>query len=286
MQDLLKDVFSWVQDRVRSPFYTYIAAAFIAINWREIAILVWSDGAIAERIKIFDGNTSFVALVFGPILLGVFLAILSPYLKYGGAWLAKYPRRILDGLQSDEAQARRIRDYELKTEEEVALAELEEAREQRKIDAAKRTAEAQVTGGDELVETLVKSREENQDEIGLKRDFKGRDINNGWENEILMEMSGPAIQLLDQLGGSTSGTLIFKQISGTGYYSMFSIDGVFMVNENSGKELSKIKHATEELEKLELIERSLGKYFLTPRGDAVYSFSRYNDYDEHDSETN
>ncbi|SMR81800.1 hypothetical protein SAMN04488030_2222 [Aliiroseovarius halocynthiae] len=158
MTDFLKDVFDAAQSRIRSPFIGSIVIVFLAINWQPLFNLLFGETPVLDRLAYFSAKTTAQSLYLWPIFGGIAFALASPWLKFAGAWAAKVPTARLKNLQDEEAHQRQIADIRRSTELEEQRAAEEEARERRKIDAAKRVKEAEEAGGEDLVEEVKDDR--------------------------------------------------------------------------------------------------------------------------------
>jgi hypothetical protein len=156
MTEYFKQIVDAWGDRLRSPVLGSILIFFVATNWQSLFYLFFADKPVRARLLYFDANTDGWSLYVIPVIGGVILAIAVPWISLVGAFLAKFPRAILHEVQSSEALNRRIVEHGLKADEEEAKASLEEVRERRKIDAAKRLNEA------ESVSELLKSEIETE----------------------------------------------------------------------------------------------------------------------------
>lgn len=154
MIDFVKDsTEAWLQ-RIRSPILGSVALTFMAFNWKPLWYLIFSDQPVAINLLFFKLNTSIYSLYLFPILTGLVLAFATPWLKWLGAIFAANPTRRLRFLQAGEAQEQRIRRFELAAKEEAAIKELEIARSERTIEAAKAEEAAKDVGGDALAEKV------------------------------------------------------------------------------------------------------------------------------------
>ncbi len=174
MFEFLKDSFEALGQRIRSPFLGSIALVFVALNWKALIYLAFSNKTLEERFVFFDCNTTAASLYIKPIFFGIILAILAPWLKLLGAFLAKLPKELLDKLQHDQAQVRRIYEIEQSEKEERAEEKLQAIREQRKIDAAKRLEEANTVSdevGKEIIEERKQSVQGKHEEVSNKLDI-------------------------------------------------------------------------------------------------------------------
>lgn len=163
MTDLFKEIFDAASSRVRSPFFGSIALVFVISNWQPLFYLVFADKPVRARFLYFDANTFVGTLFWIPIGGGILLAVLAPWLRLIGAWLASVPTRILHNFQHNESQAKRIYALDNSALEEDAKARYEEAVENRKIQAARRLEEAgkifDESIRDELQENLLTDRQ-------------------------------------------------------------------------------------------------------------------------------
>jgi len=158
MTDLFKDVLKAWEDRVRSPFLGSIGIVFIVCNWKPIFYLLFADKPVRAKFLFVDANTTSATLLWKPIIIGVLLALATPWFKLFGARLAKLPTSLLNDLQGDIASKRRVNEFRKSADEENAKAELEAAKEQRKIAAARRLEDAKTIGDDDVVEELKSER--------------------------------------------------------------------------------------------------------------------------------
>lgn len=168
MTEFFKDLLAAANARVRSPFFGSIALVFILVNWKPVFYLFFADTSVAVRLRFFEQNTDWYLLYLYPIVGGVLIAVIVPWVKLVGAWIAVAPARRLHNLQYDESVTKRIYALENSAREEDARAKQEEAAERRKIDAAKRLEEAnkisdQTVRGD-LVREIEASRSEEVEE--------------------------------------------------------------------------------------------------------------------------
>lgn len=132
------------RERVRSNAFVSVSIAFTAINWREIFFVVFADVSAYVKINYFDANTDWVSLFILPILVGVALALVVPFLNDNmHKWVSKPQSNI------------KSRDEILAVQR---AAELEEERARLARASADR-AQAEVDGGKaELEKVLVKQR--------------------------------------------------------------------------------------------------------------------------------
>ncbi len=152
--DVLKEAYDAYSERIRSPIVGSIFFSFVAINWKPLWFLVFEEASARRKFEYFDGATNFLSLYFGPIFLGISIALALPWFQFVWARLVSRPIRMLKSYQAEEASRLRIESFERKTAEEEALRKHEEAVADRTIGAAKRQKEAGDVGGEALAEEL------------------------------------------------------------------------------------------------------------------------------------
>jgi hypothetical protein len=172
--DFIKDsTEAWLQ-RIRSPIIGSIALAFVACNWKPIWYLLFADQTVTRKFIYFDMNTSAWWLYFWPIVIGLAIALASPWIKLVGSWVAANPTRKLRNFQSSEASQHRILRLADLTKEEEMKADFEEARaatiakrETRTIEAAKRLDEASKVDDGSAKEEIIKERETSENAMSV-----------------------------------------------------------------------------------------------------------------------
>jgi hypothetical protein len=141
MIDFFKQLIDAAGDRIRSPFLGSIAAVFVGCNWRALFYLIFANKPVRSRILYFDANTDLYSLLIYPVSFGLITALLMPWIAVVGAWIAQSPKAKLHSVQHGAASKRRITEYQTKSAEEEALAELEAKQDERRIQAQERKAE-------------------------------------------------------------------------------------------------------------------------------------------------
>jgi hypothetical protein len=159
--DFLKDLSEAWSQRLRSPIIGSIALSFFAINWQPIWYLLFADRPVRQKFLFFEANTTPYTLILCPILVGVALAMASPWLRMVGAWWAQFPYFRMKRLQYKTAHDLKVIQMTFEAERAEGEASLIEAeanlqakRDRAKINAAKLLEEATDVGGDELKEDL------------------------------------------------------------------------------------------------------------------------------------
>lgn len=172
MSDFLKSVFDAWDERIRSPILGSIALVYLAFYWKPLFVLFFSTDPASERMAEFNQGLepwSWVAAIpfvetwvwpVVPLLLGLVLAFISPWIKFGGAWVAKRANERLAKLQEDEASAKTIRSFD------NAVAELEA---KKKLDVAEAARKQEIL----KIELATQEQLENAD---VSEDFKAKVI--------------------------------------------------------------------------------------------------------------
>lgn len=157
--DILKEMLiSWSQ-RVRSPILGSVLISFFAFNWKPIWYLLFADRPVRQKFLFFDANTDTQSLFVYPLVVGFGFAIAFPWVQFVGAFIARSPVARLKRLQHDSSHSHKI--YELKSNLELLQRqdELDKAREEAQIEAAKRLEAAEEIGGEDLAKDLKQGRE-------------------------------------------------------------------------------------------------------------------------------
>ncbi len=160
--DFIKDSTDAWLSRIRSPILGSIGLTFVVFNWKPLWYLAFSEQSVAVKFRFFDINTSNASLYYFPVLVGLLLALATPWVKLAGALMATRPVSLLRRLQFDQAHEQKIYRWEKEAEAEVAQAKVEEARERRAIDAAKRIEEAESISGSEVADEILEQRASNE----------------------------------------------------------------------------------------------------------------------------
>lgn len=90
MLDVFKEsAEAWLQ-HIKSPLIGSIVLSFIAINWKAIFFVVFSDVPILFRFWYFDSQTSLITLLALPAFFGVLIGLETPYINFGASRTAKF----------------------------------------------------------------------------------------------------------------------------------------------------------------------------------------------------
>lgn len=95
----MNDIKEAITERIKSPYIGYAAISFILLNWRGFFALSATKGTPEVRLAAFDSLTSYQTLFVYPLLIGIFIVILSPWIKWGLKVMSETP---LVGLKVSE----------------------------------------------------------------------------------------------------------------------------------------------------------------------------------------
>jgi hypothetical protein len=69
----MKKVLEAISNRMKAPYFGYSILAFIVLNWREVFLRMTSKKEPADRLALFELETSVWTLVVYPLLIGALL---------------------------------------------------------------------------------------------------------------------------------------------------------------------------------------------------------------------
>lgn len=116
----MKDVLSAINERIKTPYYGYALLAFLALNWKPLFLLAFSDGKAEERIAVFDSQTSFYSLLILPLLIGLTISLANPWIRLLFARIEKTPRKRYSCIISDEEHDKIVYQNKLKDQRNAA----------------------------------------------------------------------------------------------------------------------------------------------------------------------
>lgn len=187
----MKDVVDAINSRIRSPYFGYAVLAFIAFNWRGIFLLLVSTGSPAERLKLFDTETSFWSLAVFPLIVGALVAASTHWLRYVFLLVARKPLELIENSNLETEHRKFIRQSEL----EKVRTDLAAKRESELIDRAKR---------DESIAEISDESKKKELEKEIKKIRSERDI----------KLSDKASELLLAAASEENGTIMTPKTLG------------------------------------------------------------------------
>lgn len=186
----MKEVFSAINDRIKTPYYGYALLAFFALNWRAIFVLFVSKGSASERLAAFDSKTSTIELIFLPLFIGLCISLLNPWLKVLFSWIEKKPRQLYADRISDEEHYKLKYQIKLKTERDA----LEKVEEEKLISRAKRDSEVETIENESVKEKL-------------KSDIKDiRKDSSDSKSDVYSSLTSPELKLMKIFMEQNTGT--------------------------------------------------------------------------------
>ena len=159
MDDGLKEsVTLALKERLSNPLWGYILLSWIGFNWQNIAKLFMSKKTVEERITdIISQDWFYVHFLVAPLILGVFLAIISPYLKQ---WLSAAHKRA-DKKQREDLKQKIIDKYD----DDIAIAE-------KKVEANKAQELAEEKEHTKVIQEQEKQKREVLDTKTIEENLK------------------------------------------------------------------------------------------------------------------
>lgn len=233
----MNDIIEAISARIKAPYFGYAILAFIALNWRGIFLLATTPGLPQIRLEAFDSMTSFKSLIVLPLVAGAVVAIFSPWIKLGFAYLSRRPFEYIDNLHLDAEHRKTIR----RTQLERSRTELFASKETELIERAKRDEEVLQIENESLQAQLKMELEQ----LRTERDRMAH----GVYGENTIRLSPTEKELLKFAAKSSSGT-----ISRNEYLSGRNIQvGATTLGAESTKEFAKYDSALRSLASKELI---------------------------------
>jgi hypothetical protein len=77
----LNDVYEEILERIKSPFFGYLAFSFLAINWKILFFLAFADMSPQMKFYWVDQNSDHYSLFLWPLLTAIVFAIAYPGLQ-------------------------------------------------------------------------------------------------------------------------------------------------------------------------------------------------------------
>lgn len=81
MKEILQSIFKTSEERLKNPFIGTFIIAFIALNWKPIAVFLLSSSPIEKRIDFIASNFSDLwNILWAPLIISIFYIGILPYL--------------------------------------------------------------------------------------------------------------------------------------------------------------------------------------------------------------
>ena len=180
-----------INSRIKSPYFGYAILAFFALNWRGIFLLIVSQAPPAERLELFDKETSYWTLVLLPLIVGALVAASTHWIKYLFLLVARKPQELIDNSYLESEHKKSIRQAEL----EQLRTDLAAKRESELIERAKR---------DESIAEISDEAKKKELEAEIEKIRRERDI----------KLSNAARELLIAAASEESGTIMTPRTMG------------------------------------------------------------------------
>lgn len=264
--DVLKEIFTAFNSRIRSPIMGSIIIVFIALNWKPIFYVLFSGEVVENRFQFFDANTDNYTLFWYPLLIGIFLAVISPWISLLGGWVAQYPISKHKKLELSNEHDLLIEKEKL----EKQRASLLKTKEEELISQAKRDEEIKAIDDEEVREDL-----QNQiDELREKSQYFFSANNNDSDNQTQpdfdkIQLSPTAVELLTLTAFSEQHSFRIHMFDETlPWLSQFNSAYATIGDRRiPSKGQSSIQRSAQELVNNGLaINVSNDEYYVTPKG--------------------
>lgn len=146
----INEIFETFQNRVKSPVFGSVVFSFLVWNWKAVLFLAFETNAsMVQRFQYFENETNRWDLFFWPLLFGVTLALVLPFVNLLASRLIKWPVQELRMLgiraaserDTEKQKLARLRRTE-EAEHDKDEIEKRERREKEILERAKRDQEA------------------------------------------------------------------------------------------------------------------------------------------------
>jgi len=245
----MRDFFEFFNSRLRTPLLGNFLIGFLLVNWQSALVLVLGTATIEERIGVFQTQLGLQNSIFYPAIVSLFLSIIQPFLRLGGAYLSYWPehRRRLLQLRSDT-------EYDLEKKKiELEQQKVTGAFESELIERAKRTANIEEIEDDNARLQALR-------EVDNLRSNTRRAVLEGLSSQVTdwsSKLSGEAKKLLVNAAKSETRNegeiTVLSTLGGTTITA-----GRFKAEKlSSGRELADLEQAISQLTSFELI-RDIG----------------------------
>jgi hypothetical protein len=196
--EFFKELVSVLSGRVKSNIFGYTFLAFLIYNWRPLFFLLFSDASVLARLTFFDMKTDEFSLFFMPIISGIVLTIVVPWVNLAGAYAVAWPVRLFRGLQDIEALKTSLHKAELEAKLQLVI-------ERKKIEEAKILDEAKGLENKEI-------REKFERDIEIGRRLSG-DPSDAYR--LLEKLDNFHTDLLLYIGASRQGKIRLVETRGS-----------------------------------------------------------------------
>ena len=124
--DWVKEIFDTANSKIRSPVLGSIVFAFCAVNWKVLFYLAFSNVTVVQKFDYFDKNTNHWSLLVIPILAGLSISWLNPWIKLATLRITQKPIQNVKIMQLVLANERLIKKQHLEKSRRDIVASVEE----------------------------------------------------------------------------------------------------------------------------------------------------------------
>jgi hypothetical protein len=198
--DFLKDLIDSGKERLKTPITGAFVFSFLVWNWRPIAVLFFSDAPIGDKIVVVNHEYCTIGAIIFPVFIALFYTLLIPKIMVKiNKELAPTKNKRLDDIYDTKEHItdRKIqlaeKEYRLKNVESGSkqidelqnqIKSLEESNTQ--IINANKNAVEQLNTKLKEVNEIIKSKNDNAQEISLKSIRNNRRDYGGYIEDILI----------------------------------------------------------------------------------------------------
>lgn len=180
----MKEIIDALSTRIKSPVFGYTVIAFLAVNWKPLFFLFFSNVSALERIQYFEKETTIYSLLGWPISLAILGALAYPWVNIIFLRISKKPTDLRNALQAHSDHMLIMKKKEL----EDARASLLASKERELIDRAKRDEEFETIGDSASKERIREEIEKLRKERDSLR-VESKSANGSNRNDSVLELT-------------------------------------------------------------------------------------------------
>ena len=137
----ITEFFEVLRTRIKAPIFGYFVFVYIAINWKPLFYLIFSDTSALDRITYFESSTDYLGQIIYPGVLSVLLTIGSPWLTAYFLKLCSQPTNWKNEIQ-------------VENEHKMAMEKLKREQERRNFQASLEQQVIELAKRDEAIEDI------------------------------------------------------------------------------------------------------------------------------------
>lgn len=277
--DLFKAFTEWMDTRLRHPFLSYFFIAFVLLNWKAYALLIWSEQSFDKRLEQFNAENGIWNLLVWPAALGLILSMAMPLISLIIAFVGQWPSFEHQKLKEEHATDLKLYrlDNDLKIVEKQREVEL--AKENLLAEIAARQQETVDSVGEEVKDQLKDLRKN----ISYSESFGGSEAQrtlfplvklDRLEEELLKFF----VKHDSPIPASEDFVSLLIQAKNSNFSKLFPVN---RRREESARAKVEVDHAIQNLLEanlLEMVERYGGAEYQVTKAGYVYYDQKLADY--------